>query len=136
MSNEHYLFVSYFLVGLVSLCLGIGMYRVLRTPFAAVAEAATGRLRSRVLTRALGIFMTLAAVLGFLSVSYNQRGCVSYEHVIQNRYLLEQNSKEQLQKAADWIVAAVFFGCLVVLICLIALRRAQANPDDKRISVE
>jgi hypothetical protein len=129
-SNEHYLIVSYFLVGLVSLCLGIAVYRVLRTPFAAIAEAATGRLRSRVLTRAFGVFMTLAATLGFLSVSYNQRGCVSYERVIQNRYFLEQNSKEQLQKTADWIVAAIFFWCVVVLICLVALRRAQANRHD------
>ncbi len=131
MNNEHYLIVSYFLVGGVSLCLGIVTYRVLRAPFAAIAEAATGRLRSRVLTRALGIFMTLAAVLGFLSVSYNQRGCVSYEQVIKNRYFLEQNNKEQLQATANGIVAAVFFWCLVVLICLLAWRRTNANRPDK-----
>jgi hypothetical protein len=130
-SNEHYLIVSYFLVGLVSLCLGSAVYCVLRTPFAAIAEAATGRLRSRVLTRALGVCMTLAAVLGFLSVSYNQRGCVSYEQVIQNRNFLVQNSKEQLQGTADWIVSAVFLWCMVVLICLLALRSAQANRRDK-----
>ena len=131
MSNEHYLIVSYFLVGLVSLCLGIAVYRVLRTPFAAIAEAATGRLRSRVLTRALGFCMTLAAVLGFLSVSYNQRGCVSYEQVIKNRYSLVQNSKEQLQGTGEWIVSAVFLWCIVVLICLVVLRTAQANRHDE-----
>jgi hypothetical protein len=130
-SNEHYLIVSYFLVGLVSLCLGIAVYRVLRTPFAAIAEAATGRLRSRVLTRALGFCMTLAAVLGFLSVSYNQRGCVSYEQVIKNRYSLVQNSKEQLQGTGEWIVSAVFLWCIVVLICLVVLRTAQANRHDE-----
>lgn len=131
MSNEHYLIVSYFLVGLVSLCLGIVVYRVLRTPFAAIAEAATGRLRSRVLTRALGFCMTLAAALGFLSVSYNQRGCVSYEQVIKNRYFLVQNSKEQLQVTGEWIASAVFLWCIVVLICLVALRTTQANRHDK-----
>lgn len=131
MSNEHYLIASYFLVGFVSLCLGIAVYRVLRTPFAAIAEAATGRLRSRVLTRALGFCMTLAAVLGFLSVSYNQRGCVSYEQVIKNRYLLVQNTKEQLQGTGEWIVSAVFLWCIVVLICLVALRTAQSNGHDK-----
>lgn len=129
MSNEQYLIVSYFLVGVVSLCLGIAMYRVLRNPFAAIAEAATGRLRSRVLTRALGISMTLAAVLGFLSVSYNQKGCVSYEHVIKNRYFLEQNNKEQLQAAANWVVAALLVWCVVVLICLLAWRRNAAKRN-------
>jgi hypothetical protein len=130
-SNEHYLIVSYFLVGLVSLCLGIAVYRVLRTPFAAIAEAATGRLRSRVLTRALGVFMTLAAVLGFLSVSYTERGCMSYEAVVKNRDYLVQINQQQLQKTSNWIVAAVFLWCIVVLLCLLALRSAQTNRHDK-----
>jgi len=130
-SNEHYLIVSYFVVGLVSLCLGIAVYRVLRTPFAAIAEAATGRLRSRVLTRALGIFMTLAAALGFLSVSYTEKGCMSYEAVVKNRDYLVQVNQQQLQRTADWTVAAVFLWCVVVLICLLALRSAQADRHDK-----
>jgi hypothetical protein len=130
-SNEHYLIVSYFLVGAVSLCLGIAVYRVLRTPFAAIAEAATGRLRSRVLTRALGVFMTLAAVLGFLSVSYNENGCMSYEAVVKNRDYLVQINQQQLQKTSDWIVAAVFLWCIVVFLCLLALRSTQANRHDR-----
>ena len=131
MNNEHYLIVSYFLVGVVSVCLGFAVYRVLRTPFAAIAEAATGKLRSRVLTRALAVFMTLAAVLGFLSVSYNQRGCTSYEAVVKNRDYLVQINQQQLQIASDGIVAAVFFWCVVVLICLLALRRVPANHQDR-----
>lgn len=134
MSNEHYLIVSYFLVGAVSLCLGIAVYRVLRTPFAAIAEAAAGRLRSRVLTRALGVSMTLAAVLGFLSVSYTEKSCMSYEAVVKNRDYLVQINRQQLQKTSDGIVEAVFFWCVVVLICLVALRSPQANRDDKKPS--
>lgn len=131
MSNEHYLIVSYFLVGLVSLCLGIAVYRVLRGPFAAIAEGVIGKLRSQVLTRALGAFMTLAAVLGFLSVSYNERGCVNYEQVVKNRDLLVRTNQEQLQKTGDWIASAVFLWCIVVLICLLAARPTQANRHDK-----
>lgn len=127
MSNEHYLIVSYFLVGLVSLCLGITVYRVLRAPFATIAEAATGRLRGRVLTRALGAFMTLAAVLGFLSVTYTQKGCRSYEEIVKDRAYLVQTNHQQLQRTGDWIVSAVFLWCVVVLICLLGLRRPTAN---------
>jgi len=130
-SNEHYLIVSYFLVGLVSLCLGIAVYRVLRTPFAAIAEAVIGKLRSQVLTRALGAFMTLAAVLGFLSVSYNERGCVNYEQVVKNRDSLVRTNQEQLQKTGDWIASAVFLWCFVVLICLLAAGSTPANRNDK-----
>ena len=133
MSNEHYLIVSYFLVGLVSLCLGFAVYRALRTPFAAIAEATVGRLRSKVLTQALGVCMTLAAVLGFVSVSYIQGSCgsLSYEAVVKNRDYLVQINQRQLQRTGDWIVSAVFFWCVVVLMCLVALHRTQANRQDK-----
>ncbi len=131
MSNEHYLIVSYFVVGLVSLCLGIAVYRVLRTPFAAIAEAVAGRFRSRVLTRLLAVSMTLAAVLGFLSVSYNQKGCVSYEQVIKNRDSLVHTNQEQLQKTSDWVVSAVFLWCVVVLTCLIALHPTRSKHPDQ-----
>jgi hypothetical protein len=130
-SNEHYLIVSYFLVGLVSLCLGVAVYRVLRAPFAATAEAVIGKLRSQVLTRALGVFMTLAAVLGFLSVSYNERGCVSYEQIVKNRDFLVRTNQEQFQRTGNWIVSAVFLWCVVVLICLLAARSARSNRHDK-----
>jgi hypothetical protein len=130
-SNEHYLIVSYFGVGLVSLCLGIVVYRVLRGPFAAIAEAAIGRLRSRVLTRALGAFMTLAAALGFLSVTYTEKGCVNYEQVVKNRDYLIRANQQQLHRSGDWIVSAVFLWCVVVLICLLVPRCAQANRRDR-----
>jgi hypothetical protein len=52
---------------------------------------------------------------------------VSYEQVIKNRHFLVQNSKEQLQGTGKWIVSAVFLWCIVVLICLVALRTAQAK---------
>ena len=134
MSNEHYLIVSYFLVAFVSLGLGIAVYRVLRSPFAAIADAVTGRLRSRVLTRALGVFMTLAAVLGFLSVSYTEKGCMSYEAVVKNRDYLVQINQRQLQRTGDWIVSAVFLWCIVVLICLVALGSAHPGRDDEKLT--
>jgi hypothetical protein len=130
-NNEHYLIVSYFLVGLVSLCLGMAVYRVLRAPFAAIAEAAAGKLRGGVLSRALGACMALAAVLGFVSVTYTQKGCMNYEAVVKNRDYLVQINQQQLQRTADGIVAAVFLWCFVVLLCLVALRSAHANGPDR-----
>ena len=70
MTNEHYLVVSYFLVAFVSLGLGVLVYRVLRTPFAAIAElVAAGKFRATILKRVLSVSLTMAALLGFLSVS-------------------------------------------------------------------
>jgi hypothetical protein len=126
-SNARYLIVSYFLTGLVSLSLGIAVYRVLRAPLAAIAQELTGRARSRLLTRALGVSMTLAAVLGFVGVSYTQTSCstLSYEQVVESRDYLVRINQQQLQKTGDWIVSAVFFWCVVVMISVIALFRSR-----------
>ena len=74
--------------------------------------------------------MTMAAVLGFLGVSYTQKGCMNYEHVVKNRDYLVQLNREQLQGTGNWIVYAVFTWCVVVLICLLVLR----NKESERIN--
>lgn len=132
MTNGHYLIVSYFLFGLVSLGLGVSAYLVLRRPFAAIAEAAAGGFRSSILKRALAVSLTLAAVLGFLSVSYTQRGCSTYdyEQVIKDRSYLVDVNQQQLQRSGDWIVYAVFAWGVVVLICLLVLRRKEEGSKD------
>jgi hypothetical protein len=132
MTNGHYLIVSYFLFGLVSLGLGVAAYLVLRRPFAAIAEAVAGGFRSSILKRALAVSMALAAVLGFLSVSYTQRGCTTYkyEQVIEDRSYLVEVNQQQLQSAGNWIACAVFASGVVVLICLVALRRKEESSKD------
>jgi 4-amino-4-deoxy-L-arabinose transferase-like glycosyltransferase len=114
---------------LLSLGLGVAAYLVLRRPFAAIAEAVAGRFRSLILKRVLAISMTLAAVLGFISVSY--RGCgMSYEEIVKDRSYLEQVNRQQLQSASNWIVYAVFAWGGVVVIWLLVLRRDEegSNP--------
>ncbi len=131
MSNDHFLIVSYFLVGAVTLGLGVVVYRVLRNPFAAVAEAVAGKFGSRILTRVLAACMTLAGVVGFLSISYTQQGCWNYEQVVKNRDYLVQMNQQQLDRTSDWIIAAVFLWCVVVLLCLVAGRRTAAKRMGK-----
>jgi hypothetical protein len=129
MNNEQYLTVSYFGVALVSLCLGAGAYRLLRAPFGAIADLATGRLRSTLLKRALAVSLTMVGVVGFLGVSYTQNGCSNYEQVIKNRSYLVQMNREQLGAAGDSIVVVVFAWCVVVLICLVAWRRKSSATE-------
>jgi hypothetical protein len=128
MTNEHYLIVSYFVVGFVSLGLGVVAYRVLRRPFVAIADAVAGKFRSSVLKRALAVTMTMAAVLGFLSVSYTQQACSkNYEEIVKDRGFLVQMNRQQLQGAANWIVYAVLAWCVVVVICLAGARGKEEN---------
>ena len=126
MTNEHYLIVSYFVVALVSLGLGAAAYHVLRRPFTVIGETVPGKSHLSLWKRTLAASMTMAAVSGFLSVSY--QGCgKSYAEIVKDRSYLVQANREQLQAASDWIVYALFAWCLVVLICLAVVRRKDLN---------
>jgi hypothetical protein len=83
--------------------------------------------RGPVLKRLLAVSMTVAAILGFLGFSYNQKGCVSYQQVVSNRYFLVQANVEQVQAAADWIAWTVLAWGVVVAIWLSALRKRKAG---------
>jgi len=126
MSNERYLIVSYFLFAIVCPGMGILAYLILRRPFERVAEATVGS-RGPVLKRLLTVSMTVAAVLGFLGFSYNQKGCVTYQQVVSNRYFLVQANVEQVQGAADWIAWTVLAWGVVVAICLKALQKPTSG---------
>jgi hypothetical protein len=126
MSNERYLIVSYFLFAITCPGVGILAYLILRRPFERVAEATMGS-RGPVLKRLLAVSMTVAAILGFLGFSYNQKGCVSYQQVVSNRYFLVQANVEQVQAAADWIAWTVLAWGVVVAIWLSALRKRKAG---------
>jgi len=126
MSNERYLIVSYFFFALVCLVLGVLVYWILRTPFELIAEATVGS-RGTVLKRVLAVSMTAAAVLGFLGFSYNQKGCVSYQQVINSRNFLVEANVEQVQGAADWIAWTVLAWGVVVAIGLSAMRKRKAG---------
>ncbi|HYM75214.1 MAG TPA: hypothetical protein VE377_04480 [Candidatus Dormibacteraeota bacterium] len=126
MSNDRYLIVSYFVFAVVCLGMGFVAYRILRRPFQAIAETIAGN-RSAILKRALAISMTVAAALGFLGYSYNQKGCVSYEQVVKNRDFLIDANVRQVQGAADWIALTVLAWGVVVVSGLSALPKRKAG---------
>lgn len=122
MSNERYLVISYLVFAVVCLGLGVLVHLILRKPFAAIVDATVGT-HSYLVKRALTVTLTAAGVLGFLGYSYNQRECVSYEQVIQNRQTLVDANVHQVQGASYWIAFAVIAWGVVVVICLKALQK-------------
>lgn len=127
MSNEHYLFISYFVFALLCFGLGLLVYFILRKPFEGIADAIVGKARSKLMKRMLVVSMTAASVLGFLGVSYNQQGCTKYEQVIESRQNLVDRNVEQIQNARDWIVWTLLAWGVVVAIGLAAKRNRESN---------
>jgi len=129
MSNEHYLIVSYFVAGFVSLGVGLTAYRLLRAPFAVIAERVSGKSRGLILIRTLATSLAVAALLGFLSVDY--KACLTYEQVVKDRdYLVEMNHR-QLERAGNWTAGAVLVWGFVVVIGLVALRK-NASAEERK----
>jgi len=127
MSNERYLFISYFAFALLCFGLGLLVYFILRKPFEAVADSIVGKSRGTLLKRMLMLSMTAASVLGFLGVSYNQQGCVKYEQVIQERRNLVNRNIEQIQNTRDWVVWTVLAWGVVVAAGLAATRKQKSE---------
>jgi len=127
MSNERYLFISYFAFALLCFGLGLLVYFILRKPFEAVADSIVGKSRGTLLKRMLMLSMTAASVLGFLGVSYNQQGCVKYEQVIQERSNLVNRNIEQIQNTRDWVVWTVLAWGVVVAAGLAATRKQKSE---------
>jgi hypothetical protein len=130
MSNEHYLIVSYFGFGLVSLAFGVAAYRVLRRPFAAIAGAVAG-LRGAILKRTLALSLAFAGVLGFLSVSYLDCN-KGYDDIVKDRAYMEQINMQQLQHAGNCIVFAVLVWSFVVVVLLALWRRKNNEEESSR----
>ena len=70
----------------------------------------------------------MAAVLGFLSVSYTSCG-KNYDQIVNNREYLVEVNRKQLQSTGDWVVYAVFAWGVVVVICLAAARKKEPEQD-------
>ena len=126
MSNERYLIISYF--GFAALCLGLGVLiaQILRKPFEAIVDATVGA-RNKLVKRTMTATLISAGVLGFLGYSYNQKGCISYQQVIQNRQTLVDANVHQVQGASHWIVFTVIVWGLVVVLCLKAVAKHRSG---------
>jgi hypothetical protein len=125
MTNERYLIVSYFLVAALSVGLGISAYLFLRRPFNRALDAASGNRLPSLLKRLLPCGLIFPALLGFVSVSY--RGCNrTYEQIVESRDYLIQRNQEQISSVLLYILAAVLFWDVIVLLTL----RFARNPTD------
>jgi len=91
MTNETYLIVSYFAVAGGGVVLAILTALVLMGPVKRALEGAVASL-ARILRRALPVWLVLAALLGFMSVSYFDCAHKTYEDVVKDEsYLVGKN---------------------------------------------
>ena len=117
MSNEQYLIVSYFFVGVLSTVIAMAVYAFLRRPLAGLAGVFPNRNLASVLRKLFPAGLLLPALAGFLSVSYH--GChESYQSIIADRSYLVGKNQEQLSTICLFLMLAVLVWGIVVLLSL------------------
>jgi hypothetical protein len=140
MGNEEFLIASYFLVGVICLCLGLTAYFVLRRSF----DQIVGRLQRKqwqgIIKKAFPLSTVLIALAGFLSVSYY--GCEgrAYKDIVADRTHVITVNEHQISAALSSIVVGVFVWAVLILINLLAIRREQtklngsSQPEDSALN--
>lgn len=128
MTNERYLITSYFVGAALSVGLGTMVYLFLRRPFGGVADAVSGKRFSSLLKRLLPCGLLFPALLGFVSVSYHGCNRGTYEEIVQNRNYLVQKNQEQISSVLLYILVAVVFWNVIVVLILKYARDGRNEP--------
>ncbi len=133
MTNDRYLIVSYFGVAALAMALAGTAWLYLRRSFGGIAQALSRGNLSRILKVMFPAGLFLPALLGFFSVSYH--GCgKSYEEIVKDRSYLIQKNQEQISSILLWIVAALLFWDLIILLALrLARTSSQASGESPDI---
>jgi hypothetical protein len=128
MTNEQYLIVSYFIVAGGSAVAGAVTVLILRGPLRkAVAwiAAPVGRF----LGRGFVAWILLAAMLGFLSVSYFDCNHSTYQSIVQDREHMVQVTHSQVSAIFQYLLIALLAYSLglAVMLALPWTRRADKS---------
>jgi hypothetical protein len=128
MTNETYLIVSYFAVAGGGVALAILTALVLMGPVKRAFQGAVAPL-AQILRRVLPAWLILAALLGFLSVSYFDCTHSTYEQIVKNQpYLVEKNFEQGSQVCR---YAAVGLAAYAVALGLALFAHAR-SPGSQR----
>ncbi len=114
MTNEQYLVVSYFTVGLLSFAFALATYLLLRQSFIAVTQAVRSKL-SIILRRLFFIGILFPALVGFFSVSFRSCSKDTYVKIIADRSYLVAKNQEQLSTSLSYIVIALLVWGFIIL---------------------
>jgi hypothetical protein len=129
MSNEQYLIVSYFFVGVLSTVIAMAVYAFLRRPLAGLAGVFPNRNLASVLRKLFPAGLLLPALAGFLSVSYH--GChESYQSIIADRSYLVDKNQQQISTICFFLMLAVLVWGVVVLLSLVTQPKQPGPGGD------
>jgi hypothetical protein len=130
MDNKTYLYVSYFAVSGVCLCLGLVAWFWMKGPLQGIARAMPQKKWEGLLRRAFPLSTILFVLSACLSVNYYD-GCnpISYDKIVENRDYIISKNLEQVSQSLDAIVWSISLWAFIVAVCLFAIQRGKAKQN-------
>ena len=126
MNNEQYLVVSYFTAAGAGVLAVVGVALILRKPLRNALAACATPL-ARIVRRVMPVWLILAVLLGFLSVTYFDCGHDSYEKIVADRQHLVKTTREQGSAMALYVAGGLALFSLLVGLCVFAHARKRGE---------
>ncbi len=128
MTNEQYLYISYF-----AAVVGTGLAAVIAAALARPNRRATIgpilKWLGAIMRRVLPVWLLLAVLLGFMSVSYIDCGHPNYSDVVADHPHMVQKTQEQVSRMTLGLVAVlVAYSFLLILFLWARARRMRGKP--------
>jgi hypothetical protein len=116
MTNDRYLIVSYIVVAAISLVCGLVVFVSLKRTFEDSLKYFAGRKLGSLLKRLFPVGIIVPALLGFVSVAYEDCEIRTYEGVVRDRGYLIQKNHEQLSSVCLMLLIAVIFWDVLIIV--------------------
>ncbi len=124
MTNETYLYVSYFSAIILGLALATVTAVVLRKPHQKIVAAAKVRKLGSLVKRVFSFWVFVAVLLAFISVSYIDCSHENYAKVIADRDHLIDKTQAHVCRMSICLAIALFTYCFALVLFLWARARA------------
>ena len=128
MTNEQYLYISYFGAAAGGIVLAALTAIILARPHRRITEAPAPIKLGKFLRRAFPSWLLLAVLLGFISVSYME--CRTYAEVVADRYYLVDKTQQQVYRMSICLAVALMSYTAVLILFLWARARAQRHHNE------
>ena len=115
MTNEMYLYISYFAVIFSGLVLAIATILILNKAHQQATSNKKAKKLSSLLRRVFPSWLILAVVLAFISVSYIDCSHSDYAQIVADRDHLINKTQQQVSNMLIWLAVGLFLWGLILI---------------------
>ena len=131
MTNEQYLYTSYFAAAAAGVGLAVVTALILARPHRLATAGFVLRKLGSILRRALPTWLLLTVLLSFISVSYFDCGHTNYAQIVEDRPHLVCKTQDQVSRVSRYLAVALTGYGFVLMLFLWARARLMRRGSEE-----